>query len=359
MTSIGAVINELIERAGDGPMHETNTRVLLIDPMLSALGWDTLDPKIVAREYQVFDGSRVDYALRLSGKPVLFVEAKALGNCLTKPKLVAQIVNYANNHGVIWCALTNGLRWRVFKANEPVPMDEKLVFEVDLTAYGEGSLQSLQIPWLMGLLSIESIEKTRINQFWTDCRVRSMIEELFIEPSSEFLQFIRNTLLNLEISLSEETITDSLERLGKPDFPHVARAQPDHYEQPSEVNNDEHRSDYSRFFEKKPRRLLDLYEKLYTGIGSLEYNIVRYTTTQYIGHKISSPILYVIPKKQYLKLQLRLDPKKYVDHSEVSDTTGLERWGALPMEVRYSSDDQLDQIVKWVEEAAATVNRKR
>jgi predicted type IV restriction endonuclease len=43
----------------------------------------------------------LDYALRIDGKPRLFVEAKALNKSLDDKAFIAQTVNYANNEGVL------------------------------------------------------------------------------------------------------------------------------------------------------------------------------------------------------------------------------------------------------------------
>lgn len=101
--------------------------------MLAALGWDTTDVEQVEREYRVYDNTALDYALRIDGELKLFVEAKAIGKQLNDKAFISQTVNYANNEGVVWCVLTNGLAYRVYKTNEPVTMEEKLLFEVDLT----------------------------------------------------------------------------------------------------------------------------------------------------------------------------------------------------------------------------------
>ena len=58
--------------------YESRTRVTLINPMLSALGWDVDDPSAVEIEPKTDEGW-ADYALLGSnGKPVIFVEAKKL-----------------------------------------------------------------------------------------------------------------------------------------------------------------------------------------------------------------------------------------------------------------------------------------
>ncbi len=43
--------------------NEANTRALLIEPILFALGWDTGDLDQVVREWRVFDNTSLDYAL--------------------------------------------------------------------------------------------------------------------------------------------------------------------------------------------------------------------------------------------------------------------------------------------------------
>ena len=55
--------------------NETRTRMALIDPLLTALGWDVADPGLVTGEYDL-SGQRADYALlNSSGNPSAFVEA--------------------------------------------------------------------------------------------------------------------------------------------------------------------------------------------------------------------------------------------------------------------------------------------
>jgi predicted type IV restriction endonuclease len=130
LTTVLATAEQLKATGAAG--NEANTRALLIDPVLAALGWNLLDINEVEREFRVYDGTFLDYALRLGGKPRLFVEAKAMNKSLADKAFIAQTVNYANNEGVLWCVLTNGLVYQVYKSNEPVDMERKLLFEVDV-----------------------------------------------------------------------------------------------------------------------------------------------------------------------------------------------------------------------------------
>ena len=59
---------------------EQNTKAALIDPLLSALGWEVEDIDEVSREYRRKpQDNPVDYALFMLRSPRLFVEAKDLG----------------------------------------------------------------------------------------------------------------------------------------------------------------------------------------------------------------------------------------------------------------------------------------
>src|SRR5689334_6530368 len=93
--------------AASGSGNEANTKALLIEPLVAALGWNPADLSEVEREVKVFDGTFLDYALKLDGEARVYVEAKGVNESLDDKKFIAQTVNYANNDGVGWCVLTN------------------------------------------------------------------------------------------------------------------------------------------------------------------------------------------------------------------------------------------------------------
>ena len=79
-----AQIRDRIRKYAGEPIGETDTKSVLIDPILRALGWDVEDLDEVKREYEGNEASNpVDYALLLQRTPRLFVEAKALGMSLS------------------------------------------------------------------------------------------------------------------------------------------------------------------------------------------------------------------------------------------------------------------------------------
>ena len=99
---------------------EQNTKASLIEPLLEALGWETRDFDEVHREYKAKRADRpVDYALQLNLKPLVFIEAKGLGENLSDRKWISQILGYATVAGVTWCVLTDGDEYRFYNASAP------------------------------------------------------------------------------------------------------------------------------------------------------------------------------------------------------------------------------------------------
>ena len=166
MLPLVQVIEELLDKAEkyEGKsINEADTKALFIEPMLAVLGWDIQDLDVVTREYSVYDGTFLDYALRAGSQPRLLVEAKQLHKSLDDKKFIAQTVNYANNEGVVWCLLTNGLQYRVYKSNEPTEMERKILFEADLHDAKEES-RAEEVTRRLTYLSRDSIESGDLDE---------------------------------------------------------------------------------------------------------------------------------------------------------------------------------------------------
>ena len=111
--------------------NETRTRMALIDPLLTALGWDVSDPAVVLPEYQT--GGKADYALLASeGKPSVVIEAKHLDEPLASHRM--QMVNYANVSGIPYAGLTDGNHWEVYKVFDQAPIEERLILNLSINS---------------------------------------------------------------------------------------------------------------------------------------------------------------------------------------------------------------------------------
>lgn len=189
-------------------VSEQDTKAILIDPVLAALGWELNELDDVRREYRYKpQDNPVDYALFVFGRPRLFVEAKALGSALDR-KCASQVLGYASVVGVGWCLLTNGDEYRLYNSAANVDVDEKLFRAVRLSDQEttDQCLETLQ------LMAKDGMGETELDALWKsqfiDRRVKGALEELFAGEESNLARTIHKRLP--ELSLAE--VRESLRR---------------------------------------------------------------------------------------------------------------------------------------------------
>ena len=92
--------------------HETNTRYMIIDPILRALGWDLSNPEHVVFELDSSGYGRIDYTLHSEGSPVILLEAKVLHTqSVTHER---QLISYTQGINKGYAVLTNGDTWTIW-----------------------------------------------------------------------------------------------------------------------------------------------------------------------------------------------------------------------------------------------------
>jgi hypothetical protein len=92
---------------------EDQVKMAVVLPILKRLGWNTENIDEVFPEFSV-GGGRVDYALQLSGKSRVFIEAKRPSEDLDSPSHQEQLLTYSFKHGIEIAVLTNGITWSFF-----------------------------------------------------------------------------------------------------------------------------------------------------------------------------------------------------------------------------------------------------
>ena len=124
---------------------ESATRYCLIDPLLTALGWDLSDPDQVLTEYNSGHGW-ADYAMApVNGPPSLVVEAKSLFTPTSKG--IAQSISYCLQDGIKYFVVTNGDDWEVYETHRPVPMQEKRVTAFKITDVSQSAVMKMLWLW--------------------------------------------------------------------------------------------------------------------------------------------------------------------------------------------------------------------
>ena len=346
--------------------NEANTKVLLIEPLLAALGWDVGDLDAVEREYRVYDNTSLDYALKIDGKPRLYVEAKAIGKNLDDKQFIAQTVNYANNEGVLWCVLTNGLVYRVYKTNEPVPMEQKLLFEVDLSVEGTSTAtekgKSLELIARQSMLN-DALEKWG-DRVFTDARVRKALAQLASQPSTKFLNELKGLLGKPEISatklgesLARVMDAETVEPPKSGDVPAVV-----HKPKPPSGAPPGGGKDYSldQHLAGKSAAILDSFEQLDKFGREQGADVTRRIRKQYIGYFAGKKSFFTIEvQRQRLLLYLNVVPSTVQpwDENAMRDVTNIGHFGMGNTEYSVRQAAELDgarALIKTAYEATSS-----
>jgi hypothetical protein len=169
---------------------EQNTKAALIDPLLSAMGWELQEIDEVRREYRRKpQDNPVDYALFLNRTECLLIEAKSLEKDLGDRKWISQNISYAAVVGVKWCVLTNGDEYRIYNSHAEVDVDEKLFRKVRIS----DSEPRFIIDTLV-LLSKDKMRGSLLDELWKahfiDRRVSLALESLLGEDDAPLIRAI-------------------------------------------------------------------------------------------------------------------------------------------------------------------------
>jgi predicted transport protein len=330
--------------------NEANTKAHVIEPILSALGWDPLDIDSVDREVRVYDGTFLDYALKLSGKQRIYVEAKGLGESLDDKKFMAQAINYANNDGVLWCVLTNGVRWSVYKTNEPVTMDRKLLLEVDLTEEKDSMSEKAK---LLALISRDAVEAGALDDFgervFTDARVRGALESLSIDAPETLIKAIGSHLEGPNVQ--PDAIRRSLARILDFKLPARGDSPPPNVSKRPVVGpsappkGQEYELDHH--LDGKSALIRELFEELDKSAFTLGPDVSRRVRKQYVGYFRGKRSFFTAEtQKQRIVVYLGLNPKAWQpwNSETMRDTVDIGHFGMGDLEYSLRATDQLDEL---------------
>jgi predicted type IV restriction endonuclease len=192
VTAAVEVVRKRIQQVRDRKelIGEQNTKAALIDPLLTAMGWELQEIDEVRREYRRKpQDNPVDYTLFLNRTACLLIEAKSLEKDLGDRKWISQNISYAAVLGVKWCVLTNGDEYRIYNSHAEVDVDEKLFRKVRIS----DSEPKFIIDTLV-LLSKDKMRGSLLDEMWKahfiDRRVRLAFERLLGEDDAVLIRAI-------------------------------------------------------------------------------------------------------------------------------------------------------------------------
>ena len=204
------------------PTNEQATITQVIVPILIDLGWDVYDDtgrEEVKPEYWVGgrkEGGKVDIALFKDNRCVCVVEAKRPGVNLIKH--VDQVLRYAYYEGVTFCALTDGLEWRLYLPREEGRPEER---EFAVLRLKENTIEQSEND-LKRFLSRETVlsgdaERDAIRalkQFLIDRELPDIWRKMLTEPDKELVDCItRRVHDELGVRPLEEQVNEVLARM--------------------------------------------------------------------------------------------------------------------------------------------------
>lgn len=121
MNSLTDVLKNLREKISElrqqgKSLQKDATRTELIEPLLTALGWNIDHPREVKRGWSIHRVHvPIDYAILVKNRiPRLLIEVKAPPDSLDDPEWINRSVLYANKACASWCILTNGDDYHIY-----------------------------------------------------------------------------------------------------------------------------------------------------------------------------------------------------------------------------------------------------
>ncbi|MFG1214968.1 type I restriction endonuclease [Xanthobacter flavus] len=175
-------------------VNEESTKMFLVIPMISLLGYDHMDPNEVFPEHHCDFSekykNRVDYAIFKAGDPVIAIESKPAGAPSLKDDR-GQLRSYFNAARTVKMGvLTDGLVWEFYAdSDEPNMMDANPFLRFDLSEVAKGKVDDSALEGLHSLsksvfdpenIGAEAKRKHIYNS------VLSQVATIFADPPEEF-----------------------------------------------------------------------------------------------------------------------------------------------------------------------------
>ncbi len=356
MKDIISCIEELrlkLDRHRREDLKEYPTRTIFIDPLLQVLGWDVRDLDEVQIEYPTIDGKSVDYAPQINHKPVLFIEAKPLNDPLTDVKSITQVVGYAANAGVVWCILTNGVTYKVYRSTEKAEAPDKLLFEVSIDPKESEGRSVQQIAEQFNRFSRDAMARGVLDeigeQIFTTGKIRKALDKLFLTPPDNLIRIIRSsiddeTIKPIQVKTALKRLwTQSSEVEIPPSYPIVGEIEKPEtkHRRGKDYGEDHH-------IKGKPREVIELFRTIDKFCRELDPTTVqRKYLAKYISYMYDKAIFCCVHlQKSGLRIWLKLNYSRLENPPDyVRNVSNIGHWGVGDVEIGLDSLEKL-QISK-------------
>jgi hypothetical protein len=172
--------------------NEEMTKQSLIIPFLQVLGYDVFDPLEIRPEYTADfgkkKGEKVDYAIFKDGKPIIFIEAKAVNEPIQNHS--SQLARYFNATPDVRIAIiTNGIEYKFYTdLDKNHIMDEDCFYKFDISNVTDYDVEILG-NFKKDVFEIEAIIKNAEELIYTN-NLNTKLREIFKNPPDEFIRYL-------------------------------------------------------------------------------------------------------------------------------------------------------------------------
>ena len=183
-----------VESVKDSLTTEEATKMSIIVPFFSMLGYDVFNPEEFLPEFTadvgIKKGEKVDYAILKDGQPIILIEAKWCGENLEKHD--SQLFRYFGTTQAKFAILTNGLMYRFYTdLEEPNKMDEKPFLEIDILNLKDAQITELK-KFHKSNFDLDEIFSTAFDLKYSN-EFKNIFANELQNPSDEFLKLFLNS----------------------------------------------------------------------------------------------------------------------------------------------------------------------
>ncbi len=218
-------VKDLAQRSKHASEHaltEEATKTAVIMPLIQTLGFDIFNLNEVTPEF-VADvgtkkGEKVDFVLKIDGKPAILIEAKPISASLGTTQY-SQLFRYFAVTEARLAILTNGREmWFFSDTDEKNKMDKKPFFIFDLQSFDEGQVADLA-RYHRSVFNIDAIIESASSLKFVKT-VAAFLKSQMSAPSEDFVRFVAKQMIDGSVTKAvveqiRPTIPKALDELIK------------------------------------------------------------------------------------------------------------------------------------------------
>lgn len=194
-------VKDLAQRskhAAEHAMTEEATKTAVILPLIQTLGFDVFNLNEVTPEF-IADvgtkkGEKIDFALKIDGKPAVLVEVKPISMSLGSAQY-SQLFRYFAVTDARLAILTNGRDiWFFSDTDEKNKMDKKPFFIFDLQSFDEAQIKDLS-RFQKSVFNIDAVLEAASNLKFVKAAAEFLKAQIE-QPSDDFVRLIARQMID-------------------------------------------------------------------------------------------------------------------------------------------------------------------